>query len=144
MIRRLVAFGIAAGALSAQAPKSPPHIAVVGNDYTFVQFPQTIAAGPTFFGFENRGKVRHELSIILLQPGVTAQQVLESGRAATAKVFMQRSIGLLIARPGETSGGELYIDLKAGQRYLVFCSLKDSADAKPHAAMGMITSFDVP
>jgi hypothetical protein len=141
---RLNAVAVLGAAAALFGGKAPAHVAVVGNDYTFVQFPQTIAAGPTFFSFENRGKVRHEFSVALLQPGVTAQQIAESGRSANARVFLQRSVGLLIARPGETSGGELYIELKSGQRYLVTCTLKDSVDSKPHAQMGMMTSFDVP
>ena len=144
MKRSLILLLVVAAALPAQATKAPAHIDVVGNEYAFVQFPSTIAAGPTLFSFTNRGKVRHEFSILLLQPGITPQQILASGRAPSAKVFVQRNVGLLIARPDETSGGDLFIDLKSGQRYLVVCTLKDSAAAKPHAEMGMITSFDVP
>ena len=50
----------------------------------FVQLPSTLAAGPTLFSFDNRGTKRHELSIMLLKPGLTAVCALKgySGRAS--------------------------------------------------------------
>ena len=130
---------------TSSAPDEPAHVSVTGNDYAFVDFPASIAAGKTLFSFDNRGKVRHELSMVLLQPGVTVQQVLEKGPgAATSRAMAQRLIGILIARPGEASGGQLHVELVSGQRYLVVCTLKDAPDARPHAELGMVTSFDVP
>lgn len=126
-------------------PRAPAHVPVVANDYAFIGFPTTIAAGPTEFSFENRGKVRHEMSVVLLRPGVTVQQVLEAGPgAASSRLMADQIIGILIARPGEAAGGRLSVDLQSGRRYLVVCSLKNSPTDKPHAMLGMITSFDVP
>ena len=123
----------------------PARVTVAGNDYAFVQIPTTIRAGPTLFSFENRGRVRHEMSVMLLRPGVTVQQVLERGPgAASSRELSASLIGLLIARPGESAGGQLFVKLESGQRYLVICTLKDPPDGKPHAQLGMITSFDVP
>jgi hypothetical protein len=31
--------------------------------------------------------------------------------------------GVIVARPGEDSGGELLVDLQPGRRYLVICTL---------------------
>jgi hypothetical protein len=125
--------------------RSPAHVTVIGDDYTFVQFPSTIAAGQTSFSFENRGRVRHEMSMVLLKPGVTPQQVLERGpNAAASRAMADRLIGILIARPAESSGGQLLVELQSGQRYLVVCTLKDAPDARPHIQLGMVTSFDVP
>ena len=131
-----------AGTIGAQ---TPTRVAIAGTDYAFVDVPQTIAAGPTLFSFVNRGTVRHEMSMVLLKPGVTMQQVMQRGPAAsTSKVMAESLTGLLIARPGESSGGQLYVELKSGQRYLVICNLRDQPDAKAHAELGMVTSFDVP
>ncbi len=133
---------VLARSLAAQAPA---RVAIIGNDYAFIDFPATIAAGPTQFSFENRGKVRHEMSVVLLRPGVTVQDVLQRGpAAASSKAMTEKIIGILIARPGESAGGRLAVELEAGRRYLVVCTLKDAPDAKPHVELGMVASFDVP
>ena len=125
--------------------RAPAQVAVVGNDYAFVRFPATIPAGATLFSFDNRGNVRHEMSVVLLHAGVTMQQIVEKGPgAASSRAFADRPIGILIARPGEASGGQLFVELLSGRRYLVVCSLKDAPDAPQHAQLGMVTSFDVP
>lgn len=125
--------------------RAPAQVTVVGNDYAFVQIPATIAAGNTLFSFENHGHVRHELSVALLQPGVTLQQVMQAPPGQTAsRKFVESIVGILIARPGESSGGELFVDLKHGRRYIVVCTLRDTPDAQRHAELGMVTTFDVP
>jgi hypothetical protein len=129
----------------APPPRLPAQITIAGNDYAFLQVPTTIAAGNTLFSFENRGRVRHELSVALLQPGVTLQQVMQAPPGQTSsRKFVESIVGILIARPGESSGGELFVDLKHGRRYIVVCTLKDTPDAQRHADLGMVTSFDVP
>jgi hypothetical protein len=130
---------------SVRGQTSTPKVAVVGNDYAFVAMPTTLPAGKTLFSFENRGTVRHEMSMALLKPGVTVEQVLERGPgAASGRLFAERLVGMLIARPGEASDGQLLVDLQPGRRYLVICTLKDTPEAKQHAQMGMVTSFEVP
>jgi hypothetical protein len=144
---RDVAIASLASALLARpsAAQAAASVAIVGNDYAFVEFPKTIAAGSTALSFENRGKVRHEMSVVLLRPGVTMQDVLQRGPgAASSKAMAEKIIGILIARPGESAGGKLLVDLESGRRYLVVCTLKDMPDAKPHVELGMVASFDVP
>src|SRR5207245_1732801 len=110
----------------------------------FIDVPAKLAPGPTLFSFENRGKVRHEMSIVRLRPGVTAQQVLQQGPgAASGRIMTDQLVGILVARVGESSGGELLVDLQPGRRYLVICNLKDPPDTRQHSEMGMITSIDV-
>ena len=123
----------------------PVEIHVVGTDYAFLPLPATISSGKTLFSFENRGKVRHELSIALLRPGVSLQQVMQLAPGSGERTqLIERVVGILIARPGDTSGGQLLADLLPGRRYLVRCSLRDTPDAQPHHTLGMITAFDVP
>jgi hypothetical protein len=119
-------------------------VPVVANEYAFIGFPATIAAGPTLFSFENRGEVRHEMSIILLKPGLTAKDALAAGAAVTGPKVAERLVGLLVARKHESAAGKLLVELESGQRYLVICNLKDSPGAEAHSKLGMITSFDVP
>src|SRR5215212_305292 len=85
----LVAAGLVLNASAGQAQQQPrdsvsaAQVTVIGNDYAFTQLPATIPAGQTLFAFENRGKVRHEMSVMLLKPGITLQQVLELTGSAT-------------------------------------------------------------
>src|SRR4051812_35928853 len=96
---------------------APTQVTVIGDDYAFVKFPATIPAGLTAFSFENRGKHKHEMSMVLLTPGTTLQDVVQRGPgAASSRAMAQSLIGLLIARQGETGGGQLLVDLKSGQR----------------------------
>jgi hypothetical protein len=127
-----------------QATKPLAQVAVVANEYAFIGFPTSIAAGPTLFSLENQGEVRHEMSIILLKPGLTLQDALAAGLAVTGAKVAESLVGLLIARKHESAGGKLFVELKSGQRYLVICNLRDTPDADPHSKRGMVTSFDVP
>jgi hypothetical protein len=140
----LLAAFAAIGQGAAQSTR-PAQVAVVGNDYAFIGFPATIAAGTTAFSFENRGEVRHEMTIILLKPGLTVKDVMAMPAGAiTSPRAAESLIGLLIARKNEKAGGQLLVELKSGQRYLVICNLKDMPDGQPHSTLGMVTSFDVP
>lgn len=122
----------------------PAHVAIVGVDYAFVQLPETLAAGPTLFSFENRGTKRHEMSITLLKPGVTPESVLVVARGTISSRAVSDSIvGLLLARPAERSGGQLYANLISGRTYIVICTLKDTPDARQHMDLGMIGSIRV-
>jgi hypothetical protein len=144
MTRAWLLIPFAATVALAQGSKTPAKVAVVANEYAFIGFPATIAAGPTQFSFENRGEVRHEMTILLLKPGLTMKDAIDAGGAATSPRIAESLIGLLIARKHEQAGGELLVDLKPGRRYLVICNLKDSPDAQPHSKLGMVTAFDVP
>jgi uncharacterized cupredoxin-like copper-binding protein len=145
-MRRLicaVVLGIPLARVAAQSssPRAaePVEIAVVGTDYAFLPLPATIAHGKTYFSFENRGKVRHEMSVTLLRPGVTVEQVVQAGNAAQR--LYERIVGILIARPGESSGGQLFVDLQRDRTYLMICTLKDAGTGPPHVELGMVTSF---
>ena len=83
--------------LSAQAI---PEVAVVGNDYAFVQLPKIVAAGRTLFALENRGKMRHELSIVLLKPGVAVEDITQGKIALSGRVAAESLIGILIGMVG--------------------------------------------
>lgn len=122
-----------------------PHVAIIGVDYAFVQLPATLVAGPTLFSFENRGTQRHEMSIALLKPGVALESLLAAKPASVSSRAVSDSIiGLLLARPGERSGGRLYANLISGRTYVVVCTLRDTPDARQHRDLGMLGIFRVP
>ena len=144
LLQAIMISGSGAQTPPTRATPEPPRIVVVGNDYAFVQFPQTIASGKTVFAFRNEGHVRHELSIALLRPGITVQDAMAAiGKGDMGPLLRGDTVvGILIARPGESSGGELLTDLISGRTYVVVCTLKNSPDAEPHTTLGMYTSFE--
>lgn len=148
LIRHFVWLAFFPAGVQAQASRSVdslPRFIVIGNDYAFMQVPAGMRAGPTRLAFENRGKVRHEFSVVRLKAGVTVQDVLDHGPgAASSRALVDQLVGLLIARPGEAAGADLLVDLQPGRRYLIICTLRDSPDAQQHAMLGMVASFDVP
>ena len=139
------AFAIALHATAeAQRPASwaaqPVGVTVVGADYAFTELPTTLRPGPTLFAFENHGTKRHEMSILLLKSGVAVESLMGAvdHPAVSSRAVSDSIVGLLLARPGEHSGGELYVNLVAGRDYVVICTLRDTPDARPHADLGMI------
>lgn len=120
-------------------------VTIVGDDYAFLHPPTTLPAGLTLFSFQNRGRVRHEMVVGLLKPGVSVQDylsvVMQLGRR---RDLLESTIGLLMATPADTSGGRLLVWLIPGRSYIVVCTLRDKPDAQPHAMLGMISGFTVP
>jgi hypothetical protein len=124
----------------------PARVTIVGTDYAFVQLPATLPAGPTLFSFENRGAKRHELSIALLKAGLQADSLITTAGAlpsVSSRAVSDSIVGILIARPAERGGGQLYVNLIAGRNYIVICTLRDTPDAPPHSSLGMVGSFRV-
>jgi len=123
----------------------PARVAIIGTDYAFVQFPTAVDPGPTLLSFENRGSKRHEMSVALLRAGVTTEVLTRRDQrmALTSRAVSDSLIGLLVARPGERSGGQLYANLISGRSYVVICNLKDTPDAQAHVDLGMIATLHV-
>ena len=120
-----------------------PEVIVGGLDYTF-DLPVTLSPGPIKVGFENRGEVRHELILARLRPGVLLVDLIagiEEGEDPDE--FTDGIGGILIAEPGETALGRLYVELESGRSYVMVCTFVDEEGAPPHFALGMIRSFSV-
>ena len=144
----VAAYGVAAMLLcspdlaSAQAKMAQPSIRVVGTDYALVA-PDTVAAGPTVFHFENRGAKKHELAVILARPGTTAAQIVAAANAGLpaprlAEAYSDGSpLGALFAAPGEQSRATLVVSLERGRLYVIVCTLRDTPGVPEHAALGM-------
>jgi hypothetical protein len=134
---------VVAPALGAQ---SPAQVAILGDDYAFLHPPTTLPSGETLFAFENRGKVRHEMSLALLKPGVTADDAMRAvmDPGARRRDLYDKSIGVLLAFPGDTAGGRLLVRLIPGRTYVILCTLRDKPDAPQHIALGMAAAFSVP
>jgi len=118
-------------------------VTVAGTDYAF-QAPDTLSGGRTAISFQNRGRVPPELVMGRLKPGITHDQVLERLRTGgDPQEFLDAMIGVLIAPPGQTSGGELLVDLVPGRTYAIVCQFRDGAGQPPHLMLGMHKSLAV-
>ena len=136
------AVSVTARTAMTQETANSLRIDVVANDYTFLPLPKRIAPGPTIFTFVNQGKVQHEMAIGRLKPGVSIEDVVKvSKEGGRRRELIARSVGILIAGPGESPDGRLWVDLVPGQTYVVFCALRDTPDAQPHLLMGMYAAF---
>lgn len=110
---------------------------VVGLDYAFTH-PTTLSPGRHTLTFDNRGKVRHEMILMLLRKGITTDSLLVVGRGnGDTDPLIEDAPGLLTAPAGQKSFGRLEVDLLPGREYTLLCFFSDSVDAPPHVALGM-------
>ena len=126
------------------APQRPPRLVrITGTDYAF-HIPDHIRAGETIFTFENRGSVRHEMSLALVKAGVGPDSIFTTLVAGSARRdWLEGQAPLIVSRPGDHPGPGLWLDLQAGRTFLVLCTLRDTANARPHLMMCMIGKFRV-
>jgi hypothetical protein len=124
-------------ALSSSCRQPVHRVTVAGTDYAF-QAPDTLSGGRTAISFQNQGRVPHELAMGRLKPGITLDQVLERLRSGgDPQEFLDAMIGVLIASPGQSSGGELLVDLVPGRTYAIVCQFRDGEGQPPHLVLGM-------
>jgi uncharacterized cupredoxin-like copper-binding protein len=127
---------------AAQAAHAPKQIDVIAADFTFLPLPVRVQAGPTVFTLANQGSVQHELNLARLKPGVTMDDFVNSREdQPRRRELIDRSVGILIAGPGNTPDGRILVNLIRGATYVVFCNLRDKPDAPGHLMFGMYTSF---
>jgi hypothetical protein len=118
-------------------------VTIVATDYAF-QAPRELAPGPTSFRIQNRGKVFHELNLVLLKPEVTLDQFVAAVTSGVpAAPLMERHVGVLFAGPGLSSSSELTTRLLPGRTYAIICNLQDNSKAKQHITLGMYTRIHV-
>ena len=128
---------------SADKPARATDVEIIANDYAF-QAPASLPAGRTTFRFVNHGKVRHELNISRLKPGVSIDALLKKVRAdESVKDLTQGPVGVLFAKSGSRSDAGLTVELTPGETYAVICIFRDSAGAKPHYDLGMYSVISV-
>ena len=123
-------------------------VKIVGRDFSF-DAPATVRAGITTFVFENPGAVRHEVIIVPLRQGVTEQQIADAHQAGIPlrKQMEQfadgEALGVLFAKPQQSSPGKLMVDLIRGKTYLLLCQLEDPQGMPRHNVLGMYKTFKV-
>jgi hypothetical protein len=104
-----------------------------------IELPNQLKAGPALLKVTNQGPQPHELTLLKLAPGKSAQDAL---------AFLEKPAG---APPFADAGGMgalasgmsgwIKLNLTTGN-YVALCFVPDPT-GKPHFAMGMISSFSV-
>jgi hypothetical protein len=124
---------------TASAPAPAADMIITLSDYQF-GLSKPLTAGPHVLRVDTKPGQPHELVLVRLEPGKTQKDLLG---------WMQKMQG---PPPGHVVGGAspsaagapvyVAVNLLPG-KYLLICFLPDATDGKPHAAHGMVQSFDV-
>ena len=143
MLRSLAALAplIVLAAPSSSGHRAVRDVMVIALDYAF-QSPDTVRAGETSFGLDNRGKVLHELFVAPLRAGVTAADFAKAVQQMTPRQLAEGHTdgfapGLIFAAPGTVSRARLVLELERGRTYMLFCVLRDTPEAHRHTSLGM-------
>lgn len=135
MVKPLVVTGTA---VAAAEPKADVRMTL--TDYEFAT-PTPIAAGQHMIRVENTASQAHEVFVVRLAPGRSAQDLVR---------WVEKMQGPPPAEPmggvtGLATGGHAYFPVKfeAGSTYAFLCFLPDARDGKPHVAHGMVKEFKV-
>ncbi|HEX6628551.1 MAG TPA: hypothetical protein VF105_11365 [Gemmatimonadaceae bacterium] len=119
---------------------NPQEITVAATDYAFLALPP-IRSGPIVIGFTNQGKVNHEVAIGRLNPGITVDDYVKTPPGPQRLALIDGGMGILIAAPGKTTDGKLWVNAVKGSTYVVWCNFRDKPDAPQHMVLGMYTTF---
>jgi hypothetical protein len=136
MVRPLTVTSTAA-ATHAVAPTTDMTVRLV--DYAF-EMPDTVPAGRHTIRVENTAAQPHEIFIVKLAPGKSAQDVI---------TYVSKMTG---PPPGQPMGGTTFmanagvnyitVDLTPGE-YGLFCFVPDAKDGQPHFVHGMMKQFTI-
>ena len=125
---------------SAQAIAPLPQLTtdtIIATEYAY-QYPSTVKPGLHTFVMRNAGKQRHEFTIVMLNKGVTMQQLQAAEKAGqNVDSLFDNTFGLLHSRGGQTPVGELTIPMQPGREYVIGCFFKDDEKSPEHYALGM-------
>lgn len=137
MSRAIVVRPAADGAVAAQAPAADVRMTLV--DYAY-EMDKPIAAGRRVIHVENQAEQPHEVIIVQLAPGKTAQDVLAHLHAPQGPPPGAPVGGVTFLAKGQSN--LVTADFAPG-RYALLCLVPDAKDGQPHVAHGMVHEFDV-
>ena len=136
----LVAALAGATALFPARSHAPPVVTVVATEYR-LEMPATLAAGPTTFRLENRGRELHHLMLVRLEPGHTAADYVAAlKKGGPPPSWASEAGGPNGVDPGGTSL-PVTVPLQAGH-YAAVCIIP-GPDGAPHLFKGMARDLDV-
>jgi len=109
-------------------------------DFSFIGMPSRLAAGTYIFKITTEGTEPHELGLIKLDEGVTAQEAFskqpEPGEDWPFTVWG----GVQDMAPGQTA----YVEMNFSPgNYVAFCQIIDPQSGRPHVMLGMVQEVDV-
>ncbi len=142
-----------------EAPAPQADLTVEMVDFAFEMPEMAIAAGPQLWGAPNVGEQVHEMLILKLEPGTTADD-LQAALQAIDPAAAAATPGAAPASPAAMTGPPPFfaiggvapmnpgyinwavLDLEAGD-YVAICFVPDPESGLPHFALGMIMPFTV-
>lgn len=136
MISGLTVTGTVAGA----PVPPPPDIYVRETDY-HIALSSTPTAGHHVFEVDNDGPQNHDLAILRVLPGKTADDVLKWVADPNHGPPAAEALGGIVGQ-ARWAHEEFSVDLVPGH-YMVICLMPDVHDDRPHFMHGMQTEFTV-
>lgn len=124
---------------SAPAPAPAADVRLTLRDYAYEITPE-ITAGRHVIHVENAAVQPHEVVVMRLAPGKTAQDLLAWDQARTGPPPALPVGGTTLLSTGQHNLVE--IDFEPGE-YALFCFVPDAGDGKPHVAHGMVRQITV-
>ncbi len=128
------------GAEPKAAPPTRPEMTIHLSDYGFT-YEGTLTAGEHHLRVHNAATQLHELVLVRLAPGKTAQDFVawaQGGMKTMPPASFEGGVSPLA--PGLEN--EILVDLRPG-KYLMVCFVDDAHDGKPHIAHGMMREVTV-
>ena len=132
---------------TAEAPSGEiPSVAIVANDYLFVDAPESIAGGLTRIDFKNESVAEdHQAQLLRLNEDVSYSDfdaLFDNPETTEAEIFAL--VATAAGGPGTSPGGDNdnVIDLEEGT-YALICFIPSPTDGIPHAFKGMRQELQV-
>lgn len=117
-------------------------VTITLEDYSFT-ISEEITSGSHTFRVANAGSEPHEVAVVKLAPGATAQDFMAAFApdAPPGPPPGQPIGGLQVIDPAET--GYFTVEFESGQTYALICFHPAEGSGVPHAAMGMVQEVTV-
>lgn len=126
--------------LTSEEAAAATKVEVTAVEYAYQGVPATLPAGPAIFSFTNAGGENHEIGIVKIKDGLSAEEVIAKATAdSDDESFIDRFLGAGYALPGEAT--DLSVRLQPGL-YGYGCFVETDEGAS-HASHGMISTFTV-
>lgn len=128
------------GAGQAAAPEAD--LTMTLRDFEF-ELSSEVTSGEKTIRVINEGPQPHEVAVVRLAPGTTAEEFLaatQPGASEGPPPGMPIG-GLQVIEPD--ADGYFTVNFESGQEYLLICFHPDSNSGAPHAALGMVQTVSV-
>lgn len=125
---------------TAEQPQFLGNVHMAMFDYEFVVV-QNVRSGPQTFYVVNRGHHTHQVSLVQLNPGASAADMLAAFSPAAMAPLPGKLLGGMAGL--EPGGRGLFTAWLSPGRYAMMCLFPDPAAHDSHAAKGMVMHFTV-